>query len=161
MFVDIKSLPETSKVWIYQSNRELLDDEVIKISEILKKFVEHWNHHGEGMKSSFVIKYNQFIVIINDESYANASGCSIDSSVQTLKKIEKEFNIELFDRMKTAFKIGDNVNIVSLSDFKKYVDEGKINSDTIVFNNMIDNLNDFNTKWEVPVKNSWQKRYFN
>ncbi len=161
MFVDIKSLPETSKVWIYQSNRQLLDDEVFKINELLKEFIENWNHHGEGMKSSFIVKYNQFIVIINDESFSNASGCSIDSSVQVLKRIEKEFNIELFDRMKTTFRIGDDINIVSLADFKKYVDEGKISSETIVFNNIVSNLKDFNNKWEVPAKESWHNRYFN
>ena len=159
MFVNIKSLPNNSKVWIYQSNREFSSDEIEKINAMLFDFVNNWNTHGEGLKASFVVKYNQFIVLANDEEHTEASGCTIDSSVQMIKRIEKEFDVNLFDRMQTAFKINNNVNVVSLADFQKYVKAGKINQDTIVFNNMVNTVGDFKSKWELPAKNSWHARY--
>jgi len=161
MFVNFESLVDTSRVWIYQSNREFLDTEITKINEILTNFIDRWNNHGDGLKSSFIIKYNQFIILAVDEDDTNASGCSIDSSVQVIKKIESEFDVNLFDRMKTAFKIGEHINLVSMIDFQKYVKEAKITKDTIVFNNMVNTKGDFKTAWETEAQNSWHTRFFN
>jgi len=160
MYIPFNNLPDSARVWIYQSNREFNKEELNKINEILKEFNNTWNNHGEGLKSSFIVKHNQFIVLGIDENHHEASGCSIDSSVQVMKKIENEFGVELFDRMKTAFKIGKNINIVSLADFQKYVKAGKINQDTIVFNNMVNTVGDFKLKWEVVANDSWHSRFF-
>ena len=159
MFVAINSLPDNARVWVYQSNRPFSDIEVEKINELLKEFTHRWNDHGDGLKASFEVKYNQFITLINDENHTPASGCTIDSSIQIIKKIEKEFDVNLLDRMMTTFKIANNVNIVSLANFQKFVKEGKINQDTIVFNNMVNTLYDYKNKWEVPAKDSWHARF--
>lgn len=161
MYIPFKQLPDSTRVWIYQSNEAFTDSQIEQINELLKDFCNSWNNHGEGLKSSFLIKYHQFIVLAIDESHYEASGCSIDSSVQVIKKIENLFDVNLFDRMKTAFKIEEHINLVSLADFQKYVNEGKINSDTIVFNNMVKTVGEFNSNWEVKAKDSWHKRYFN
>lgn len=160
MFVEINSLPDNARVWIYQANRPFLDDEVEKIKVSLEEFTNRWNDHGDGLKASFEVKYNQFITLVNDENHTPASGCTIDSSIQIIKKIEKEFNVDLLDRMKTAFKINEVINIVSLADFQKYVLDNKINEDTIVFNNMVNTFGDYKNKWEVPAKDSWHARFF-
>ncbi|MCK4562698.1 MAG: ABC transporter ATPase, partial [Flavobacteriaceae bacterium] len=60
----------------------------------------------------------------------------------------------------TAFKDGDNINIVSLSEFQKYVSEQKINTKTTVFNNMVQTKKELETKWEVAAEESWHSRYF-
>lgn len=160
MYIPFNELPNSSRVWVYQSDRAFANNELEQISELLKNFINGWNNHGDGLKSSFTIKHNQFIILAIDEDYRDASGCSIDSSVQIIKKIENAFSVNLFDRMKTAFKIDNNINIVSLADFQNFVNEGKINHDTIVFNNMIKTIEDFKSKWEVKAENSWHKRYF-
>lgn len=159
MYIEFNNLPSSARVWIYQSNRAFAADEIETITQLLTDFSNSWNNHGEGLKSSFTIKYNQFIVLGIDENHHEASGCSIDSSVQIIKKIEKLIDVNLFDRMKTAFKIEEHINMVSIADFQKYVKEGKINSETIVFNNMVETIADFNTKWEVSAEKSWHVRF--
>ena len=161
MYIPFTELPESARIWVYQSNRAFTEDETEKVTELLTNFMSHWNNHGDSLKSSFLVKYNQFILIGIDEAHKEASGCSIDSSVQVMKKIEKLFEVDLFDKMKTAFKIEQHINIVSLADFQKYTNEGEITSDTIVFNNMINTIADFKQKWEVKAKNSWHARYIN
>ena len=37
MFVEINSLPDNARVWIYQANRPFSDEEVVKINELLKE----------------------------------------------------------------------------------------------------------------------------
>jgi len=161
MYIPFNKLPDTARIWIYQANNSFSDTEILKINELLIDFSENWNNHGEGLKSSYTIKYKQFIIIAIDENHKEASGCSIDSSVQVIKKIEKLCGSDLMNKMNTAFKIEDVINIVSLADFQKYVAEGKITANTIVFNNMIKTIAAFKSKWEVSAKDSWHARYFN
>lgn len=160
MLVPFSNLPQDARVWIYQSNREFSDREVVQISERIETFMATWKRHGDDLKTSYVIKYNQFIVLGVDESFNDVSGCSIDSSVHFIQEIEKEFGVDLMNKMNTAFRIGENINIVSLTDFQKFVKENKINSETIVFNNMMQSKDEFDTKWEVPAVQSWHKRFF-
>ena len=62
MYTPFENLPEESKIWIYQSNRKLTDDEVTAITTKCKEFVENWAAHGTSLEASFLIKYNRFII---------------------------------------------------------------------------------------------------
>ena len=159
MIVHFDSLPMDARVWVYQSSREFSDIEVTTIASKTEEFMATWKRHGDDLKTSYVIKYNQFIVLGVDENLNSVSGCSIDSSVHFMQQLEKEFDIDLMNKMNTAFKVGENINIVSLSDFQNFAKEGKITSDTTVFNNMIQSKDDFDSKWEIPAIESWHKRF--
>ncbi len=161
MLVEFNTLPNSSRVWIYQSDRTFSDEEVTKISALLENFIQNWNNHGDGLKASFQVKYNQFIILAIDEDYKPASGCSIDSSVQIIKKIEQEFTLNMFNRMQTAFKDGEHVNLVSLADFQKYAKENKINANTIVFNNLVKTKFEYENNWEITADKSWHARFLN
>jgi len=160
MLFEFKDLADSSKVWIYQSNRGFTTKEVGEISVLIEKFVGNWKRHGDDLKASYQIKYNQFIILAVDESYNNISGCSIDASANLFKQIEDKYNVELFNKLNTAFKDGDHINMVSLSEFQKYVSDQKINAKTIVFNNMVQTKKELETKWEVAADESWHSRYF-
>ena len=159
MFVEYKSLPDTARVWIYQSNRMFTNEEVSVINEKAIAFIENWTRHGENLQGSFTIKYNQFIVIGLDESFNSASGCSIDASVRFVKEVEDALKVDLMDKMNVSFKDGDNINIVKLPDFQKFATDKKITSETLVFNNMVNTKFDVENNWEVPAKDSWHKRF--
>ena len=160
MLVKFESLVNSSKVWIYQSSREFTANEVNEISEVLKDFVGSWKRHSKDLKASYQIRYNQFIILAIDESYNNFSGCSIDSSTNLFKNIEEKYHVDMFNKLNIAFKNGDHINIVTLSDFQKYVKEKKINKKTIVFNNMITTKKELKNEWELAAEDSWHSRYF-
>lgn len=160
MFVHFDALPKDARVWIYQSNRQFTDVEVTQIASKIEEFMATWKRHGDDLRTSYVIKHNQFIVLGVDESFNNVSGCSIDSSVHFMQQLEKEFNVDLMNKMNTAFKVGENINIVSLANFQNFVKEGKISEDTTVFNNMVQSKSEFDLNWEVPASQSWHKRFF-
>lgn len=159
MLVDFKSLEDNSRVWIYQSNREFSKNEVDEISDKMVDFIEDWLGHGDQIKASYLIKYNQFIIIAVDQFYNEVSGCSIDASVNFIMEIEKVFNIDLTNKLNVSFRDNNNINIVSLSDFQNYAKQHKISSKTIVFNNMISTKADLAKNWEVTADKSWHKRY--
>ena len=159
MFTEYKNLPNNSRVWIYQSDREFTNKEIEFISAKAEEFINSWTRHGDDLKGSFTIKYNQFLVLAVDESFNNVSGCSIDSSVRFIQGLEKELSLDLMNKMNITFKDDEHINLVKLSDFQRFAKEQKITSETIVFNNMVNTKEDFENNWEVPAKESWHKRF--
>ena len=159
MFTEYKNLPNNSRVWIYQADREFTNSELAVIATKAEEFINSWTRHGDNLKGSFTIKYNQFLVLAVDESFNSVSGCSIDSSVRFVQELENELQLDLMNKMNITFKNDEHINLVKLSDFQKFAKEKKITAETIVFNNMVNTKEDFENNWEVPAEKSWHKRF--
>ena len=159
MLTNYDLMPDSSRVWVYQSDREFSKNELEVVKSKVEAFLNNWQRHGDDLKASYKIVYNQFIVLLVDEEVNNVSGCSIDASVNLMKQLENDFNVDLTNKLNVSFKDGDNINIVKLSNFQAFAKEAKITSKTVVFNNMVATKLDFKNKWEVTVENSWHKRY--
>ncbi|MGV6845200.1 MAG: ABC transporter ATPase [Lutibacter sp.] len=160
MLVEFDALPDSARIWIYQSNRELSLNEVQEIEDKATQFIQDWTAHGDNLKASFIVKYQHFIIIAVDEGFNNASGCSIDASVSFIKKLEQQFEIDLMNKLNISFKINNHINVVSLADFKNYIQQGKISEQTTVFNNLVTNIKEFKRNWEVEAKDSWHNKLF-
>ena len=159
MFVPFDKINDHSRIWIYQSSRKLNIDEVRIISESLKAFTERWLVHGSPMQASFDIRFNQFVILAADEDVNSASGCSIDDSVRTFKKLGAELGVDFFDRTQVAFLISDEVLLMPISDLKNKLSDGVWTRETIVFNNLIASKGELNNFWQVPASATWLKRF--
>ncbi|HTE01257.1 MAG TPA: hypothetical protein VK668_18350 [Mucilaginibacter sp.] len=151
---------EHSRVWIYQSDKELSDEQAAQILDQLSSFAAEWTAHNHQLKAKAEIRYNRFLILIVDETQAGASGCSIDKSVNFMKKLEQQFGINLFDRFNLAYREGEQVLSLPRHGFEELLKEGKINKQTIVYNNLVQNLSELETKWEVPFTDSWHIQLF-
>jgi len=161
MLVTFESLPDSSRVWIYQANRSFTQEELQEISNKLDIFIEKWTAHGANLKASYDIKYNRFITIALDQDLNAASGCSIDASVQFIQQLEKEYNVDLLDKMNVSYKQGEFIAYKSLADFRKMAKQKAVSPNTIVFNNLVNNKAEYLSDWEVPASESWHKRFLN
>lgn len=159
MLVKFDQLPETSRVWIYQANRSFTQDELSEIRSKLDSFIEQWTAHGSDLESGYTIEYKRFIVIGLNQNLNAASGCSIDASVHFIQQLEKEYKVDLMDKMNVSYKQGEFVAYKELSDFKKMAKERAISKNTIVFNNLVATKAEFLENWEVPAKDSWHARF--
>ena len=156
MFVPFETLPESSKVWIYQLSRLMSDEEAEQLFTEAKLFVDNWTAHQANLKASVTVLYNVFVIFAVDESHNDASGCSIDSKVHFIKSIEKKMGMDFFDRFKVAFACGKaGVSIVPLHDLNNFLSNKTISAHTLVFNNLISDLSEFRNSWKVPLKDSW------
>jgi hypothetical protein len=149
-----------SKVWIYQSNRRFSDAEAKEIQQKLDSFTAQWTAHGHHLKAKAEIPYHFFIVLIVDQDTSSATGCSIDSSVRIIKEIEQTYGVDLFDRFNMAYKLDDQVHVNTKEDFETLISAKKITPQTIVFNNLVQTLAEFEHKWEVAIEDSWHKMIF-
>lgn len=159
MLVDFNTLPEESRVWIYQASRSFTDKEIDEIESKLAIFLTNWAAHGSDLQAGYLIKYKRFIVIALNQNLSMATGCSIDASVQFILQLEKEYQVDLLDKMNVSYKQGDFIAYKTLVDFKKMAKEKAVSKNTIVFNNLVNTILEFNENWEVPASESWHSRF--
>ncbi|WP_430613302.1 ABC transporter ATPase [Flavobacterium sp. JP2137] len=160
MYVPFEEMPEHSRIWIYQSNRKFSDEEVKDIEKEMLEFTTQWAAHATPLQASFALRYNRFIILVVDQEVHPASGCSIDASVRVIQQFEQKYGVDLMDKMNVSYKSGDFIAYKTLMDFKKMVKEKAVSAQTIVFNNLVNDLGEFNDYWEVPAAESWHSRFF-
>jgi hypothetical protein len=151
-------MPGEAKVWIYQSNRPFTGDEMRELEKQISQFADEWVSHNVKLRAFGAVFLKQFIVLMVDESQAGASGCSIDRSTYFLKLVERNFGVELFDRLTFAYRNGDEVRTVPKEEFARLYREGAINDDTLVFDNLVTTKEAFEKAWIKPLGESWHKR---
>ena len=159
MLVKFDSLPENSRVWIYQSNRSFTKDELVDISDKLIVFLNNWVAHGLNLEAGFEIKYKRFIIIALDQDKQSVTGCSIDASVKFIQELEILYSVNLMDKMNVSYKQGDYVAYKTLTDFKKMAKDKAVSKKTIVFNNLVNSVGEYKQFWEVPASESWHSRF--
>lgn len=144
-----------SRVWIYQSNRPFTLQEALETESILENFIENWASHGSPVKGYANLFFGQFIVLMADETLAQVSGCSTDSSVRLVKSIEDRFGVTLFDRQLLAFLKEGNVELIPMQQLAYAYSHGFINDDTLYFNNLVDTKKAMEESWMLPLRSSW------
>lgn len=159
MLVEFEKLPEDSRVWVYQSNRKLSDEEVAEIKKETADFLTKWTAHGAKLEAGFEIRYNRFIVIGLNQESVSASGCSIDASVHFIQSLEKKYGVDLLDKMNVTYYSGDYIAHKTLSDFRKMAKNKAVSKNTIVFNNLVNTKAEYLEHWEVPAHESWHGRF--
>ncbi len=150
----------SSRVWVYQSNRSFTLNETIEIEELLQNFTSNWNSHGSPVKGFANLFFGQFIIVIADETATVVSGCSTDSSVRVIKNIEEDYQVQLFDRQTLAFAVDERIQLIPLSLLNYEIDNGIVTADTLYFNNTILTKKDLINNWIIPAGQSWISKKF-
>ena len=158
MVVSFDSLSDESKIWIFQSNQVLRSAQIKILDESIKVFLDQWTSHQSTLYTAYTIRYNLFLIIGVDRSQ-NVSGCSIDALMREIQRLEREYHLVLLNRMNVAFVSKGKLKIADLTRFREFIDQGIVTKKTTVFNNMIIHKKNLQSNWQVPLENSWHKRY--
>jgi len=154
-----KLLPDNfhadSRVWIYQCERAFNESETTQINELLHEFTANWTSHGAKVKGFGQVFFNQFIVLMADETASEVSGCSTDSSVRVIKNIEETYQVSLFNRQLLGFFINNKVELIPLQDIQKSFESEFINAENLYFNNIVLHKKELEENWIIALKNSW------
>jgi hypothetical protein len=146
---------DESRVWVYQSNRLFSLSEALEIEEQLNKFSAEWRSHGAKVNAYANLFFGQFIVLMADETEADVSGCSTDSSVRFIKDLGDQFKVDFFNRTSLAFVLKDKIQLLPLNQLSYAFENGFISEDTLFFNNVVQNRKELENNWIIPIKNSW------
>lgn len=146
---------EESRVWVYMSNRPFTGDESDSIEAALTEFCRDWTAHGSQLHAEGEVRYNQFIVLMVDESAAGASGCSIDKSVHFIQTIERKYQVQLFNRLLVGWMNGNSIQVAPLNQLQQYIDSNVLRDETLVFNNAVTTKKELDKNWMLPFSKSW------
>lgn len=146
---------DRSRVWIFQSSRPFIEKEQKEIDEQLHHFYTQWEAHGAPVKGWAKLLFHQFIVVMADETGTHVSGCSTDGMVRVIKSLERQYEVNFFDRMTITFLRNDKAEMLPFSQVQYAVDKGYLNEHTLTFNNVATNKKELLETWLVPMKESW------
>ncbi len=146
---------DTSRVWIYQSDRLFFVQEALQIEPMLSDFVKDWKTHGTPVKGYANLFYGRFIILMADENATGVCGCSTDSSARLIKEIEQKFSVNMFDRQTMTFLIKEKIEQLPLSQLGYAIENNFIGPDTLLFDNTVLTKKALEDNWLTPVKNTW------
>ncbi|MFI5173037.1 MAG: hypothetical protein ACHQFW_11640 [Chitinophagales bacterium] len=155
----VNNFSPQSKVWIYQSSRPFTENEIGILNNKLQLFAQQWTAHNQQLNAIGKVIEDRLILLMVDETHSNASGCSIDSSVHFIKSLEKEFNVDLFDRTLVNYIADNNLQTTKLNELNDLVNNGIIKNNTLVFDPLIKTKSEFDTRFRIPLDNSWMKEF--
>ncbi|MDQ3673342.1 MAG: ABC transporter ATPase, partial [Gemmatimonadota bacterium] len=76
--VEFEDLPDSSRVWVFGSDRRLEEEEAVMLLEEVDRFLAGWKAHGAPLTVGRNWRHDRFLAVAVDQSTAGASGCSID-----------------------------------------------------------------------------------
>jgi hypothetical protein len=132
--------PNSSRVWVYQTDRKLSVEEQAKIQVEMKAFTQQWAAHGKGLKASSGVLFESLLVLIVDQSQEAASGCSIDSSVHFIKALGVKYGFDCFNRNAIAYVKEGNLAFTNLQDLDKAKGAQVFNLATSTFGDIKENF---------------------
>jgi hypothetical protein len=159
MIVNFNKLPDNSRLWIYQSNRDFSDQELDEIRNLTESFLSNWQTHNQELEVSYEVKYNRFLILAVNESFNSPGGCSIDLSLRFINDLSKKINIDLLDRMSVNYRDKEDIKTLKLNKLKELLNNKSINEETIIFNNLVKTKIDYMNNWESNLKNSWLSQF--
>jgi len=156
-----KGFSSESKIWIYASDRLISETECDKINDKIATFTKSWTAHDVALKAAGCILHNRFVVLCVDQSQTTASGCSIDKSVHFMQSVEKDFGLNLFDRLTVYYLDNDKMNFFRLSELKEKMVAGDIVENSKIFDTTITQLGLMRNDFTRNARNSWLARFMN
>jgi len=141
-------LPDTSRVWLYVSDRPFDATESNYIQDVLSDFTQNkWATHGTKLMASGSVLMNQLVVLAVDEEVMNTSGCSIDSSVRLMKQLGTELKVDFFNRLFVLISKESEIKRVHFQDLNQYADWKLLNP-------MVSSLEEVRNRFLIDVKES-------
>jgi hypothetical protein len=156
---NINEFPESARVWIYQGNKDLNDSKVEGLDVQIDQFAKRWTSHNVALKATGALMRNRFLVLVVNDMHTGVGGCSIDSSVQFVRNLGEECGVDFMDRMNFAYLESGEVRTVHKDQLPELYASGKVDDETLFFDNLVNTKKDFLESWLKPLGQSWMKRF--
>jgi len=151
----LNQIEDHSRIWIYQAERFLSEEEALQIEAKAQAFVKQWTAHEQALHAKSFVLMNLFLVLSVDEHVHQASGCSIDKSVALIKQLNLDYGIDLLQRTNIAMVNQEAIEIVPLDRIMKEGVDGSV----LFFNNLIQYGKQLKQEWLIKAEDGWLRRY--
>ncbi len=160
-FSSFSTLPDSARIWIFSSNRELSPAESEMLMAEVSSFLQSWTAHKVETHASADLRYNRFLIIGADENVAKPGGCSIDEMMRRVRILGETYGVEFIGTPRVDYRAQDGkIRSISRSEFQKMAESKDVVPETIVFDNTITTISELSEKWELSASRSWHTRAF-
>ena len=157
--VPIQKLPDDSRTWVFGADHTLSEKQSQELISEVDRFLVSWNAHGAPLTVGRDLKYGRFLTVAVDQSTAGASGCSIDGLFRTLKSLESKLGASLVTSGLIFCRDNQgSIQAVEREAFTQLGADGKIGSDTKVFDPTVTTLREWRARFELPLRDSWHAK---
>ena len=159
--IPFDELPDRARLWVFSADRILTTEEQRLLAESVESGLAEWAAHGSPVRWAHQIRHDQFLMVGVDETHVELTGCSIDSAVRQIRTLEERLKMSFLDNARIFFRDGDTVRFVLRPEFQNLARDGRVDHDTIVYNNVIETVGELRGGlWEVPARKSWHADAF-
>lgn len=160
--VKMDELPESARVWIYASDRDLNELEENRVVEMLSEFCAGWTSHSRPVRSAVDVIDGRFAVIAGLVQEGDISGCGIDKSTVALKTAAAELALEWLPGLYVHYRDRRGVvHSVPRRIFRELVERGDVSAESPVFDMTIETLGQLRSGgFERPAGETWHARVF-
>jgi hypothetical protein len=154
--VDFDSLPESSRVWVYGSTRQMSGDSEKKMLGEVDGFLEQWAAHGNPLYTARQWDDGRFLTIAVDSTREGASGCSIDGLYRALKKLEPQIGTSIVTSGLVYYRnSAGEIAAVPREQFSELARSHKVDGETEVFDLSVTSLREWKSRFRSRAKDSW------
>ena len=148
-----------ARCWVFGSSEPISGSDPV-LSAGLNGFFSQWNSHGASVSGRWKVLEDRFLVVVREPEGAEVSGCSIDSMVGEVKRLEKEMQTRFLDSSRIFYRGARGaVEVATRPEFKALAAAGKITPETEVFDTTVADLSDLRPGIFVKaLKDSWHAR---
>jgi hypothetical protein len=158
--VPFDQLPDSARLWVFASDRELTGDDAGAVLSTVDEFLSAWKAHGVPLVCSRDWRDNRFLAIGVDVNAENASGCSIDGLFRALQQLERSVGSKLVGGGRAFYRTAAGIETSPRDQFVDRVKRGEVARTTPVFDTGVSAASAWRTRFEQPADVTWTARYF-
>lgn len=154
--VPFADLPDNARIWVFGSDTPITGAVADSLLAEVDRYLDQWKAHGFPLKAAREWRENRFLIIGVDPTEEQASGCSIDGLFRALQQLQKTIGAQLLGGGRVFFRDQSGATqSVPRDEFSSLAARGAIGPETPVFDTSVTRLDDWKTKFERPLANSW------
>jgi len=157
MYIPFEKISNTARSWVYILSKEINNNIAGALEKHLIKICEEWKSHGSLINSSFVIYRNRFVILFAEEN--SVSGCSIDSTNNTLRKILNQLSIGIDSNSKIGIFINNKIIFNNRIKVVDLIRKKEIQLSNKMINTTINNKKDYLDNWVLDIEKSWLNNF--
>ncbi len=160
-FQDMEKMPESSRLWAFNTGQELTEEQKNQIEEKVHTFLSQWAAHGSALTAGYQIIEDRFLLVAVDQDVTAPSGCSIDAMTRFLRDLGVDLGLDFLDAPPCCYRDGDAIVSVSREEFARAVESGALTNETRVFDLTVPTIGALLAGgFERDFAGSWYERAF-
>ena len=157
MYIPFEKISDKARAWVYILSKDLNNNITKVLEKHLIEICENWKSHGSLINSSFVIYRNRFVILFAEEN--TVSGCSIDSTNHSLRKILNQLSIGIDSNSKIGIFIDNKIIFNNRIKTVDLIRKKEIKLSNKMINTTINNKKDYLNNWVLDIDKSWLNNF--